>query len=47
MEVMNTFKGLDPIESLGNYGWRFVMLYRNSDQNHLKEKEMQEGKVVV
>ena len=24
-----------------------VMLYGDSDQNHLKEKEMQEGKVVV
>ena len=26
---------------------RYVTLYRSSDQNHPKEKEMQEGKVVV
>ena len=28
MEVTNRFKGLDPIECLKNYGWRFVTLYR-------------------
>ena len=28
MEVRNRFKGLDLIESLKNYGWRFVILYR-------------------
>ena len=26
MEVMNGFKGLDLIECLKNYGWRFVTL---------------------
>ena len=27
-EVTNRFKGLDLIEYLKNYGWRFVTLYR-------------------
>ena len=28
VEVRNRFKGLDLIECLKNYGWRFVKLYR-------------------
>ena len=28
MEVTNIFKGLDLIECLKNYGWRFMTLYR-------------------
>ena len=28
VEVRNRFKGLDLIECLMNYGWRFVILYR-------------------
>ena len=28
VEVKNRFKGLDLIECLKNYGWRFVILYR-------------------
>ena len=28
LEVRNTFKGLDLIEYLMNYGWRFMTLYR-------------------
>ena len=28
MEVRNRFKGLDLIECLMNYGWRFLTLYR-------------------
>ena len=28
MEVSNRFKGLDLIECLKNYGWRFITLYR-------------------
>ena len=28
VEVRNGFKGLDLIESLMNYGWRFMILYR-------------------
>ena len=26
VEVTNRFKGLDPVECLKNYGWRFVTL---------------------
>ena len=40
--VTNRFKGL---ECLKNYGQRFMTLYGR--QSHLKEKEMQKGKVVV
>ena len=29
LEVTNRFKGLDLVESLQNYGWRFVILYRS------------------
>ena len=48
VEVTDRFKGQDLIECLKNHGWRFVTLYKKcSDQNHPKEKEMQEGKVVV
>ena len=28
VEVRNRIKGLDLIECLKNYGWRFVILYR-------------------
>ena len=28
VEVRNRFKGLDLVECLMNYGWRFVTLYR-------------------
>ena len=28
VEVTNRFKGLDLLECLKNYGWRFVILYR-------------------
>ena len=28
VEVTNRFKGLDLIDCLKNYGWRFVTLYR-------------------
>ena len=28
VEVTNIFKGLDLIECLKNYGWRFLTLYR-------------------
>ena len=47
VKVTNRFKGLDLIESLKNYGRRFVTLYRSSDQDHPQEKEMQRGKMVV
>ena len=31
MEVRNRFKGLDLIECLMNYGWRFLTLYRRRE----------------
>ena len=47
VEVMNRFQGLDLVERVPeNYGWRFIHCIRASDQNHPKEKQMQEGKVV-
>jgi len=47
VEVTNTFKGLNLIECLKNYGQRFMTLYRSSDQDHPPKKEMQKGKIVV
>ena len=47
VEVTNRFKGLDLIERVINYGWKFITLHRKQNQNHSKEKEMQEGKVFV
>ena len=47
VEVRNRFKGLDLIECLKNCGWRFITLYRCSDQDHPQEIEMQKGKMVV
>ena len=31
VEVKNRFKGLDLIECLKNYGWRFMTLYRRQE----------------
>ena len=45
VEVTNGFKGLDLIECLKNYGWRFMTGDR--DQDHPQEKEMQKSKMVV
>ena len=41
VEVRNRFKGLDLIECLMNYGWRFLTLYRRqgSRLSHGKEKK--------
>ena len=47
VEMRNRFKGLDLIECLKNYGWRFMTLYRSSDRDHPQEKEIQKGKMVV
>ena len=47
VDVTNRFKGLDLIECLKNYGWRFVTLYRRQDQDHPEEREIQKGKTVV
>ena len=40
MEVRNRFKGLDLIEYLKNYGWRFVTLYRRQGSRPSPRREM-------
>ena len=47
VEVRTRFKGLDLIECLMNYGWRFMTLYRRQNQDHSQEKEMQKSKMAV
>ena len=47
VEMNNRFKGLDLIEFLKNYGWRFMTLYRRQWSRPSQEKEMQKGKMVV
>ena len=41
VEVRNRYKGLDLIDCLMNYGWRFMTLYRRQGKDHPQEKEMQ------
>ena len=38
VEVTNRFKGLDLIEWLKNYGWRFMMLYRRQESRPSPQK---------
>ena len=38
VEVRNRFKGLDLIECLMNYGWRFVTLYRRQESRPSSRK---------
>ena len=38
VEVTNRFKGLDLIECLMNYGWRFVTLYRRQESRPCPRK---------
>ena len=38
VEVRNRFKGLDLIECLMNYGWRFVTLYRRQESRSFPRK---------
>ena len=47
VEVRSRFKGLDLIECLMNYGWRFMTLYRRQGSRPSHGKEMQKGKMVV
>ena len=47
VEVTNRFKGLDLIECLINYGWRFMTLYRRQGLRLSTGREMQKGKMVV
>ena len=44
-EVMNRFKGLDLVECLKNYGWRFITLYRRQwlKPSSRKETRKQSG----
>ena len=44
VEVRNRFNGLDLIECLMNYGWRFVTLYKNRDQDIPKKKTGKKAK---
>ena len=39
VEVTNTFKGLDLIECLKNYGWRFMTLYKRIIETIPKKKK--------
>ena len=47
MEVRNRFKGLDLIECLMNYGWRFVTLYMRQGSRLSHGKEMHKSKMAV
>ena len=44
VEVTNRFKGLDMIECLKNYGWRFVTLYRRRIKTTPMEKKYKKAK---
>ena len=45
--MTNVFKGLDLIEYLKNYGWRFVTLYRRQRSRPSPRKKMQKRKIAV
>ena len=47
VEVRNRFKGLDLIEYLMNYGWRFMTLYRRQGSRPSPRKRNAEGKMAV
>ena len=47
VEVTNSFKGLDLIECMKNYGWRFVTLYRRQGSRPSPQKRNEKGKMVV
>ena len=42
--MRNRFKGLDLIECLRNYGWRFVLLYRRQESIPSPKKKCKEAK---
>ena len=46
-EVRNRFKGLDLIECLRNYGWRFMTLYRRQGSKPSLRKRIQKSKMAV
>ena len=47
VKVTNRFKGLELIECLKNYWWRYMTLYRMQWIRPSPEKEMLKGKMVV
>ena len=47
VEVRNRFKGLDLIECLKNYGWRFMTLFRGQGSRPFPRKRKQKDKMVV
>ena len=47
VEVTNRFKGLDLIECLKNYGWRFITLYRRLWSKTSPRQRNTKGKMVV
>ena len=47
VEVRKRFKGLDLIEYLKNYGWRFMILYRRRGSRPSPWKRNAVGKMVV
>ena len=46
-EVTNRFKGLELIECLKNYGWRFMTLYKRQGSRPSPKREMQKSKMAV
>ena len=44
VEVRNRFKGLDLIECLMNYGWRFMTLYRRQGSRPFPRKKKKKAK---
>ena len=47
VEVRNRFKGLDLIECLKNYGWRFMTLYRRQGSRPFPRKRNGKSKMAV
>ena len=47
VEARNRSKGLDLIERLMNYGWRFMTLYKRQGSRPPHGKEMQKSKMAV
>ena len=47
VEMTNRFKGLDVIECLIKYGWRFMTLYRRQGARPPRKKEMENSKMAV
>ena len=47
VEVRNRFKGIDVIDRVMNYGWRFVTLYRRQGSRPSPRKKMQKCKMAL